>query len=117
VTPEQVEKVLAVLRAGTTPGIARAAAGVTVEEFEEWTTGDGEQLVEQARAEYEAKLVTRVTLEATRNWTAAAWLLERGFPARWARLSQREKADEPGPAAETDPFAEVDELAERRKRS
>jgi hypothetical protein len=63
----------------------------------------------------ESKLVGFVIEGAREHWQAAAWLLERGFPERWARVSQREKATGEAPV-ETDPFAEVDELAEQRRR-
>ena len=66
----------------------------------------------QARAHGEASLVATVRREAEGNWQAAAWLLERGYPDRWARLSQRTPPKGERPA---DPFDEVDELASRRR--
>lgn len=71
--------------------------------------------VEQARALAEVRNVAVVTRAAADTWQAAAWLLERQHSERWARISQREKPDEPERAAQpADPFEEVDELAERR---
>jgi hypothetical protein len=51
------------------------------------------------------------------SWQASAWLLERINPARWARPPARPAPEHvpPVPAAD-DPFAEVDEIAERRRR-
>jgi hypothetical protein len=63
----------------------------------------------------EVRLVALVAQQARTTWRAAAWLLERQFPERWG--PQRFDRDEPplvsGPG---DPFAEVDELAERRRK-
>jgi hypothetical protein len=70
--------------------------------------------VEQARGLGEATLVARIAQASTSNWQAAAFLLERGAPERWARVSQRK--EEGGEAAPPDPFAEFDELAARRHR-
>ncbi|MGZ4254810.1 MAG: hypothetical protein ACXVS6_22675 [Solirubrobacteraceae bacterium] len=58
----------------------------------------------------EPVLVARVAQAAQHNWRAAAWLLERRHPERWGRGA------EPAPAFPGgDPFAEVDELAQRRR--
>ena len=50
----------------------------------------------------------------------AAWLLERMYPERWGRVSTQLRLAEPPPEsavpAEADPFEEVDELAEARRR-
>ena len=50
------------------------------------------------------------------SWQAAAWILERRWPERWARPPRRQ--EEPSQSAEPiadDPFGEVDELAARRR--
>jgi hypothetical protein len=50
------------------------------------------------------------------SWQAASWLLERRWPDRWARPPARQPDDGlPGPA-DGDVFAEVDRLAEQRRR-
>lgn len=46
------------------------------------------------------------------SWNAAAWLLERKWPERWAKRAKPKPAPEREKPA--DPFAEIDELAERR---
>jgi hypothetical protein len=63
------------------------------------------QRLEQA----EPGLVAAIIAAAQRgSWQAAAWLLERSFPDRWARR-------DPGtPVPQQDRFSEVDELAARR---
>jgi hypothetical protein len=65
----------------------------------------------------EPALVAAIAAAAKRgSWQAAAWLLERSHPERWARPPAREgQVYRPVPR-EADPFAEVDEIAERRRR-
>ena len=59
----------------------------------------------------EASLVFNVSQAAEKNWRAAVWLLERRYPERWARGG----GPGPVPPARDDPFAEVDDLAARRR--
>jgi hypothetical protein len=49
------------------------------------------------------------------SWTAAAWILERRWPARWSRPPQRQADVPPEPGAD-DPFAEAVALGEARRR-
>jgi hypothetical protein len=118
------------LRAGNYIGVCCHAVRITRQTFALWMQRglsdadadapfrDFRERVEQARAEGEVRNVTHIAKAATTSWQAAAWLLERQFPERWGRPSapQRQdvEKDEPG-EAEFDPFAEVDELAERRR--
>jgi hypothetical protein len=72
-----------------------------------------------ARATREERLVALVAQAAAKNWRVAAWLLERRFPERWGpeRLRARDVAPTPSTTSEIDDlFAEVDELAARRRR-
>ena len=72
-----------------------------------------------ARATREERLVALVNDAATTNWRAAAWILERRFPQRWGpeRLRARDVPPVPSTTSEIDGlFAEVDELAARRRR-
>jgi hypothetical protein len=77
---------------------------------------DGSGLAEAVeRATSETRLTGLVAAEAGRgNWRAAAWILERRYPDRWAPIRRRpdgelEVVDDPM-------FAEVDELRRRRER-
>lgn len=64
----------------------------------------------------EERLVGLVAAGAKTNWRAAAWLLERRHPERWAPVRRSALDEEPVPVApdEHDPFAEIDELAAKR---
>jgi hypothetical protein len=70
---------------------------------------DREALIEEALSE--PRLVVYVAAAAKTNWRAAAWLLEHRHPERWGRDRELEPAVPPG----GDPFAEVDQLAARRR--
>jgi hypothetical protein len=122
------ERILQVLRAGGYDETAYTRAGVPKSTFYDWMgrgdpngTDPRDQRyrrfraeVQRARAQGEAGLLAAVNSAAPRNWQAAAWLLERRWPEKWARVSQRETDDKDTPPAKRDPFAEVDELAKRR---
>jgi hypothetical protein len=68
-----------------------------------------------ASATSEERLVLQVAAAAAKGqWRASAWLLERRFPERWAarpRVQAQARVEPPS----DDPFAEVDELARRRR--
>jgi hypothetical protein len=58
-------------------------------------------------------LVGQITAAAATNWRAAAWLLERRYPERWGLRSR--STSERSRSIVSDVFAEVDELAARRR--
>lgn len=62
----------------------------------------------------EEKLVAVIAAEAKSNWRASAWLLSRIHPDRWGERG-RDVPFEVGTDPD-DPFREVDELADRRRR-
>jgi hypothetical protein len=70
-----------------------------------------------ARVLDERRLIALVATGAKTNWRAAAFLLERRYPERWAPV--RRSAMEPEPVLPAsdgdDPFREVDMLAARRR--
>jgi hypothetical protein len=80
---------------------------------------DHEQVQELlARVLAEERLIAQVAAAAKTNWRAAAFLLERRYPERWAPVrwpadgeQEPVRADDP-----SDPFYEVDRLAARRRR-
>jgi transposase len=72
--------------------------------------------VDAARADAEARNVAIIATAARDHWQAAAWLLERQYPDKWARASQRDKSAKASETqTQSDGFGEVDELATRRR--
>jgi hypothetical protein len=128
-SPELVDKIVAILRAGGYPETAASVAGICTKTYGRWLArgnpeGDDpanapfrrfRERVESALAEGEARNVALIARAAMDNWQAAAWLLERQHPERWARVSQRPSEEQPARSGPGDPFAEVDELAARRR--
>lgn len=127
-TPERHSEFVQIMRAGNTFATAAKAIGVRETHVRWWyEQGAGDDAVEpfasfrvdvnQAEARAESRNVAIVAKAAADgSWQAAAWLLERGYPERWARVSQRDKAADVTQAGKSDdPFSEVDELAERRR--
>jgi hypothetical protein len=95
-TPEIVERICQLIRAGNSPDLAAEATGIGRATFFRWQANKRpfRLAVEQARAEAEAILVGRVQKAAQAgSWRAACWLLERQWPERWAALPDRVKVD------------------------
>jgi hypothetical protein len=111
------------VRAGNTVAVACNVVGIDESTYYDWMRrakrkGDANDpyrafraALEQARGEAEAILVGQITTSARNgSWQAAAWLLERRWPERWAKPDQRKESDKP-PA---NPFDALDELAKKR---
>jgi hypothetical protein len=95
---QATERIIAVLAAGGYAETAAAAAGVSRRTFFDWLDrGDPDGTaeadapfrefrakVERARAEGESRNVALIARAAAKDWKAAAWMLERQFPDRWA---------------------------------
>lgn len=109
-TPEQVEKVVTLLRAGAYLEIAALGAGLSVEALS--SVPSLRPTLERARAEGELRNVARIQAAAADNWQAAAFLLERQYPERWGRPAVRSEEKLPPPV--TGPDA-LDELARQRQ--
>ena len=133
-TPELADLLVQLIKAGNYIAVAVRAAGISRSLFYRWLDRGASSAradapyrelrdrVEHAKAEAEARNVAAIASHARDNWQAAAWLLERQYPERWGRVSVRMRDDVTPPIDEVqttaadDPFAEVDELAEVRKR-
>lgn len=128
-TDEVQEATARLIKVGVTVEVAAETVGISPETFYDWMRrgelkGSREAkyrkfraAVEQARAEAEATLVTRVAKAASNgSWQAAAWLLERRSPERWAKIKERPNGLDDDEAAEAKSPAEAirDELAEKR---
>jgi len=86
-TPEVVETILEHVREGIWPERAARLAGIDgaamrkhKERHPQFVTD-----LEKAEAEAEASLHGRMLRAMEDNWTAVAWMLERRFPARYAK--------------------------------
>lgn len=116
-TPETQERICQLLRAGNTHETSAEAAGITASTFYDWkrTKPAFAHAVQQAEAEAEATLVTRIAKAAQAgSWRAACWLLERRNPERWAAGA---RAGQPLDESELKGFDALDELAPRRNRT
>jgi hypothetical protein len=133
-TPQVASTILGQLQGGMHLSTVLAANGIARSSFYDWLErgrpdhrrAEDEpfrvfrEQVEKARAQGEIALGMTLAAAGRHDPAWAAWLLERQFPERWARASQRQlvdKDEEEKVQPETDPLREVIELAnERRKR-
>ena len=92
-TPETVARIVEALEQGATYEAAAAHAGISYETFNAWRKGFPEfpEAVKKAEAKAELHWLEQIeTAAAEGAWQAAAWRLERRYPARWGR---RERVD------------------------
>lgn len=97
-TDEVTETICQYVRVGNYMETAAAAGGVEARTVRIWLRHAAEarvagrknrytkfaDAVEAAQAEAEARDVTVISQAALADWKAAAWLLERKYPKRWA---------------------------------
>lgn len=132
-TDEITDRLVLMLRAGNYIDVACRAAGIAKATYHKWMALGRSQAprhtahrlfrerVQRASSEGETVNVAVIASAARSNWQAAAWLLERQAPERWGRVSVRARDGVaplavPEIATADDPFAEIDELAEVRRR-
>ena len=99
-TPEVHKRIVDAVRAGNYMETAARYAGVSKTALHNWLkkgreakSGKHRQFVaavEKALGEAEALDVATIGLAAKDHWQAAAWRLERKFPARWGRKDRVE---------------------------
>ncbi len=103
-TDARADAALAALRLGATYRLAAAAAGVSVDTFDRWRSGNA-RFAEKVRAvETEAirDALTCINAAATAgNWHAAAWLLARRYPDDYGRSVTRHEGQDGGPVQMT----------------
>ena len=93
-TKEIAGKLVRLLKAGHVISVACSAVGIGERTYHRWmeqgareTVGPYWQFwqrVQRARAQCEAALLNTVHKHTMKDWRAAAWLLERLFPARYS---------------------------------
>ena len=125
-TPEVQERIVAVLRSGAYVEQAAEAAGIGRSTFDDWIRrGDSDaakdkpfrdlrDAVEQARAEAEARHVALIARASSKSWQAAAWLLERQYPNRWGKVSERKQSSEEPAEVKSTFFDELKPLRDRK---
>ena len=104
ITPELIELIKGHLTEGNYDVVAAQAAGITRQTFYNWIRKgkadkegiyfDFYRMVEGAKAEGEVNLIKIIKKASGRSWTAAAWILERSRPERWALHKAKENAVE-----------------------
>lgn len=103
ISADRVARLAELLEAGVALETAASAVGIARRTIYNWLERAEEvdapevcvrfaERIEKARSACEADLVERVAKEAREDWKAAAWLLERLFPERYARPSVRPAA-------------------------
>jgi hypothetical protein len=100
-TPDIQEKICNLLRVGNYVETAAACAGIGKAALYAWLRRGAREkkglyyefsyAVEKAQAEGEAHAVAAISKAMPTNWQAAAWRLERKFPARWGRAANQEE--------------------------
>ena len=96
-TQDGIRTAIKYCRAGLPDCQIAAILGVTRETYSRWInhpkTENQRQLahaLKKADAEREANLVSRIMQASDDTWQAAAWLLERKYPERYARPTRPE---------------------------
>lgn len=86
-TPQVVETILGHVREGIWPERAARLAGIDAAAMRMHKQRNPQFVtdLEKAEAEAEASLHGRMLRAMEDNWTAVAWMLERRFPARYAK--------------------------------
>ena len=102
-TPERALVIIGALRKAASREAAATQASMTYNTLWRWMaeSADMTELVEQAEGAGEASLVTEIRDAARRTWQAAAWLLERKYPNRWAKRKRTDISIEARRLAET----------------
>lgn len=95
------KRLCAILSEGNTIETACAACGISGRSFHNWMERGGRektgpyfqffQSATRARARAKQRYTKLITRAATRDWKAAAWLLERMFPQEYGRSTREDK--------------------------
>lgn len=87
-TPDQrKDRIIAAVRAGASKATAAKFAGISPRTLRRWAKEQPEfrESLLQADGACETNLLAKIHAATDKNWMAAAWILERRFPERWAR--------------------------------
>ena len=94
-TPEAAATIINAVREGLDLVTCSALADMAYQTFNEWRKADPQfnEQIEKARAEAVLERVQVIRQAATgdaKQWTAAAWWLERRYPRQWGKLDRVE---------------------------
>ena len=99
-SPELQGKICSAIRAGAYDSVAAQAAGIIWETFNRWMKkGEAARsgqffefytAVKKAAAERELRNAAIISKAANESWQAAAWMLERTAPERYARIEKQQ---------------------------
>ena len=125
--PEIQSSIVSAIRAGNYMETAAAYAGVNKDTFYAWLKKGGRSktsnkfkkfsdAIEKALADAEVRDVAFIARAAEKEWTAAAWRLERKFPRKWGRMERHELTGAEGGPIEVAPGIDWSKLPiEKRK--
>jgi len=96
-TEELIDRITEILEEGNYDKVAAQAVGISTGSFYRWMR-EGKKLppesdslyrkfydaIERAKAKGEVRLLRVIKTASSRSWQAAAWILERSRPQRWA---------------------------------
>lgn len=126
-TDEIQDKIASAIKAGNYMETAAAYAGVNKDTFYEWLKKGARSktnnkfrrfsdAIEKALADAEVRDVLLIGKAAEKEWTAAAWRLERKFPRKWGRMERHELTGAEGGPIEVAPGIDWSKLpVEKRK--
>ena len=130
-TPDVHAAIVNAILAGNYAETAARYAGVTPATFYNWTARGREakqgiyfeffDAIEKAKAQAEVRDVAIIERAANDTWQAAAWMLERKFPARWGRTDRAELTGKNGGpiqheiGAADELLTRITDIVERRK--
>jgi hypothetical protein len=91
-TPQIVKKIIDLVKMGNFKSPAARACGISHDTLWRWETEHPEfsEALKNAEANGEAELVKKIKKASGKNWTAAAWMLERKNHQRWGRKDKLE---------------------------
>jgi hypothetical protein len=95
-TPEVEAHIIEGLQKGYTKAAAAGAAGIGYSTLNEWEHAFPEfaEAVQKAEGRAKARLIDKVN--AAKSWQASAWMLERRWPAEFARRESLEMTGKDG---------------------
>jgi len=103
-TPALIKKIVPLIRKGATIDAACKACNIDRTTHYAWLKYAKDptkknhikykELTEKALAEYETELLEQIQIHSSKQWQAAAWILERRFRGKFGKEADQQDADE-----------------------